>query len=98
MKCWLHFALSSFRIVLSSLVVGYSPRLEATKHHDATSARSGKVYCYISRGSAKIQTGRTCDNMIIHREDYRVKLIDFGLAKELDAHGRVRTGFAGTVS
>jgi len=31
------------------------------------------------------------------REDYRVKLIDFGLAKELDANGRVRTGFAGTV-
>ena len=27
-----------------------------------------------------------------------MKLIDFGLAKELDANGRVRTGFAGTVS
>merc|ERR1719228_1928468 len=31
------------------------------------------------------------------RDDFRVKLIDFGLAKELDANNRVRTGFAGTV-
>ena len=30
-------------------------------------------------------------------DEFKVKLIDFGLAKQLDREGRVRTGFVGTV-